>query len=136
MKQVYIAYIKQDKEDYLVYVPDIDQFTSGKTLFEAFHMGRDLLGAWFLEGKSIPEPSGHAMALLKTRKKADEEDFRFSEGEAVYIDNNFDEYRRKLNTTAVVPGQGSDLSEGQPSARDKSAGVMEKGFPARKEMAP
>lgn len=101
MKQVYIAYIKQDKENYLVYVPDIDQFTSGKTLFEAFHMGRDLLGAWFLEGKSIPEPSGHAMALLKTRKKADEEDFRFSEGEAVYIDIDFDVYRRKLNTTAV-----------------------------------
>lgn len=41
MKQAYPVFIAEYKEDFLVYVPDMDIFTEGKNVADAIEMARD-----------------------------------------------------------------------------------------------
>ncbi|MCL1885746.1 MAG: type II toxin-antitoxin system HicB family antitoxin [Dehalococcoidia bacterium] len=77
---------------YMVSVPDLGIDTQGKDIAEALYMARDAISAWATfeqdMGRSIPVPSN---SLPKT-----------NQGEiAVYVDIDFDAYRKDLDTTAV-----------------------------------
>ena len=100
MKNVYPAFIKQDDDWFLVYFPDIDRMTQGRNFYDAIYMGRDLLGTYSLDYE-LPKPSDKDTALRMTVEHADEADFRFSEGEMVYIDIDTAEYRRKMENRSV-----------------------------------
>ena len=77
---------------YLVSIPDLDIDTQGSDIAEALYMARDAIGAWATfeqdMGRLVPEPS---KSLPPT-----------THGEiAVYVDIDFDTYRKDLDTTAV-----------------------------------
>ncbi|MCL2281399.1 MAG: type II toxin-antitoxin system HicB family antitoxin [Dehalococcoidia bacterium] len=76
---------------YIVSVPDLGVDTQGNDIAEAIYMARDAIGAWAIfeqdMGRIVPEPS---TALPKAAK-----------GEiAMYVDIDFDSYRKNLDTTA------------------------------------
>ena len=100
MKNVYPVLISKNKNDYLVYIPDIDCMTEGSSFYDAIYMARDLLGTWSLDNQ-LPEPSTVKEAIRIAKKKADDEDFTWSAGEPVYVDIDTEDYRRKLNTKSV-----------------------------------
>jgi len=100
MKNVYVTLIKQEGDFYLVYVPDIDRNTQGTSLYEAMDMARDLIGTYSLDYK-LPNPSSVSEAIRIAKEKADDEDFKWSDGEIVYIDVDEDAYRSKYNNRMV-----------------------------------
>lgn len=100
MKNVYPVLIRQDKNDYLAYIPDIDRMTEGSSFYNAINMARDLLGTYSIDCP-VPDPSSPEKALEVTKSKADEDDFKYSEGILVYIDIDFDEYKRKYDNRKV-----------------------------------
>ena len=85
----------------LVYAPDNDSFTSGKLLYEAIFMARDLFGTVSLNHEAMPLPSTETKARTIAAEKADEPDFKYSDAPISLIDIDTDEYRRKLDTRAV-----------------------------------
>lgn len=116
MKKVYPVFIKKEKDDYLVYLPDVDHYTSGKTMYEAIYMARDLLGTISLDGNDLPEASSEENARKLAEKKADDIDFSYSDGSITYIDIDTDEYRKKMDTRAVkknctIPAWLNDKAE-------------------------
>lgn len=100
MKKVYPVFIKKEKNDYLVYLPDVDDYTSGKTLYDAIFMARDLLGTLSLE-KKLPSPCDPETARKTAEEKADDPDFRFSDADITYVDIDTEEYKKKLDTRSV-----------------------------------
>ena len=44
MKEAYPVLIKQCGKDYLVYVPDLELYTEGKSMADAMEMARDAIG--------------------------------------------------------------------------------------------
>jgi predicted RNase H-like HicB family nuclease len=44
VKQVYPTFIAEYESDFLVYVPDMDIYTEGKSMVEAIEMARDAIG--------------------------------------------------------------------------------------------
>ena len=100
MKGVYTALIRQDGDMYLAYVPDVDSMTQGDSFYDAIEMARDLLGTRSLV-EELPEPMDTEKAIEAAIQKADEEDFKFSEGTVVYVDIDTNEYKSKLNLKAV-----------------------------------
>ena len=44
MKRAYPTFIAPSGSDYLVYVPDMDIYTEGKSLTDAIEMARDAIG--------------------------------------------------------------------------------------------
>lgn len=44
MKLTYPVFIAKNKEDYLIYVPDMDLYTEGSSMAEAMEMARDAIG--------------------------------------------------------------------------------------------
>ena len=101
MKLVYPVFIKKDTDDYLVYAPDINSFTSGKDLYEALTMARDLFGTFSLEYTVMPSPSDYPHALHLTKENADDSQFTFSNGNIYYIDIDTDEYRKRYDNKAI-----------------------------------
>ena len=97
MKAVYSVLIKQDEDDYLVYVPDIDAMTQGKDFYEAIVMARDLLGTHSLVHE-LPKPSPYEQAREIAKNKADDEGFTFSDGLLTFVDIDTIKYRHKLNS--------------------------------------
>lgn len=85
MKYLYPVFIKKDKNDYLVYVPDVDDYTSGKTFYDAIYMATDLLGTLSLEAR-LPAPSDPKTAKRIAEEKADDPDFKFSDVDITYVD--------------------------------------------------
>ena len=44
MKQAYPVFIAEHGKDFLVYVPDMDIYTEGKSMVDAMEMARDAIG--------------------------------------------------------------------------------------------
>lgn len=115
MKRVYPIFIKKDGVDYLVYIPDVDAYTSGKTLYDAIYMARDLLGTLSLE-ETLPYPSNERSAKLKAVEKADDPDFKFSDSEITFVDIDTDDYKKRLDSRSVkknctIPAWLNDKAE-------------------------
>ena len=103
MKQVYPVFIAEYKKDYLVYVPDMDIYTEGKTMADAIEMARDAIGLKGIDfeddEKKIPIPSSREDAISKAKKNRDI--FDYSTGILTLVDVNFTEYRRRMDNKAV-----------------------------------
>ncbi len=107
MKQVYPTFILNTNDDsehpFLVYVPDMEIYTEGDSFANAIEMARDAIG---LAGISIednkekmPQPSSQSTAMEMASK--DTEYVDFSKGILTYVDVDFSEYRRKIDTKTV-----------------------------------
>ncbi len=104
MERVYFTFIKQDGKDFLVYVPDMEIYTEGNSVFDAIAMARDAIGLKGVEmeddGIEIPVASNKEVVVSKAKANADE-DFDFSDGLLTMIDIDFTAYRNKLRNKAV-----------------------------------
>ena len=82
MKEAYPVFVKECGNDYLVYVPDTEIYTEGKSLVDAIEMARDAIGLKGLtiedDKKEIPAPSTMETAYEKAKADADE-DFDYSD---------------------------------------------------------
>lgn len=100
----YPIFIKEYKKDYLVFIPDFNSNTSGKSIEEAIFMARDeigMLGITLMDKEEcLPEPSSYNNAMVIAKEDADE-DFDFSDGLLTLVDIDFDDYRRKYDNRKV-----------------------------------
>ncbi len=107
MKQVYPTFILNTNDgsehSFLVCVPDLEIFTEGDNFADAIEMARDAIG---LSGISmednkeeLPMPSDQAAAIEKVKQYT--EDIDFSQGVLTYVDVDFSEYRKKVDTKTV-----------------------------------
>ena len=75
MKQVYPVLIAEYKKDFLVYVPDMEIYTEGKSMVDAIEMARDAIGLKGIDfeddGKAIPLPSTREGAINRAKEDAD-----------------------------------------------------------------
>ena len=107
MKQVYPTFIVNtddgSKRSFLVCVPDMDIFTEGDTFADAIEMARDAIGMTGISmednKEELPVPSDQKTAIEKV--KQDTEDIDFSKGILTYVDVDFSEYRKKVDTKTV-----------------------------------
>ncbi|MGN0395746.1 MAG: type II toxin-antitoxin system HicB family antitoxin [Coprococcus sp.] len=107
MKQVYPTFILNTNDNsehpFLVCVPDLEIFTEGDSFADAIEMARDAIGLTGISmennGEEIPVPSKQEVALEKAKR--DTEIVDFSEGILTYVDVDFSEYRRKIDTKTV-----------------------------------
>lgn len=107
MKQVYPTFIVNTKDGseypFLVCIPDMEIFTEGATLADAIEMARDAIGLTGISmedhKEEIPVPSDQETAIEKV--KQDAEDVDFSKGILTYVDVDFSEYRKKVDTKTV-----------------------------------
>lgn len=100
----YPVFIKKSGEDYLVYVPDLDIYTEGRSLPDAIFMARDAIGTTWTSyedaGKEFPEASSSEEAVKKAKNDADE-DFDYSDGILTFVDVDCEVYRNRLRNRAV-----------------------------------
>lgn len=103
-KNTYPTFIKQEGEDYLVYIPDMSIYTEGSSLTDAIEMARDAIGLKGITiedmGDEIPLPSDTETAIEKAKEDADDE-FDYSTGIMTLVDVNFAEYRMKNDNKMV-----------------------------------
>lgn len=107
MKQVYPTFIVNTNDgsehSFLVCVPDMEIFTEGDTFANAIEMARDAIGLAGISiednNEELPIPSDQAVAIEKV--KQDTEDIDFSKGILTYVDVDFAEYRKKVDTKTV-----------------------------------
>ena len=107
MKQVYPTFIVDTKDGsehpFLVCVPDMEIFTEGDTFADAIEMARDAIGLAGIsmedDKKTLPQPSDQENAIALVKK--DTEIMDFSKGILTYVDVDFAEYRRKIDTKTV-----------------------------------
>ena len=107
MKQVYPTFIVNTNDDsehpFLVCVPDMEIFTEGDTFADAIEMARDAIGLAGISmedhKEQLPVPSDQNTAIGKV--KHDTEDIDFSKGILTYVDVDFSEYRKKIDTKTV-----------------------------------
>ena len=107
MKQVYPTFILNTNDGsehpFLVCVPDMEIFTEGETFADAIEMARDAIGLTGISmednQEDLPNPSDREAAVEKV--KQDTEDIDFSKGILTYVDVDFSEYRRKVDTKTV-----------------------------------
>ena len=107
MKQVYPTFIVNTNDcsehPFLVCVPDMEIFTQGDSFANAIEMARDAIGLAGISMEDnkqvIPEPSDQSGALNKVQQ--DTEIVDFSKGILTYVDVDFSEYRRKVDTKTV-----------------------------------
>lgn len=107
MKQVYPTFIVNtadgSEHPFLVCVPDMEIYTEGNSLADAIEMARDAIGLAGISmednKQELPAPSEQASAIEKVQK--DTEDIDFSKGILTYVDVDFSEYRRKIDTKTV-----------------------------------
>lgn len=87
----------------MVCVPDLEIFTEGDSFADAIEMARDAIGLTGISmednGEELPVPSKQEAALEKV--KQDTEIVDFSKGILTYVDVDFSEYRRKVDTKTV-----------------------------------
>lgn len=104
MKGAYPILIKKCGDDYLVYIPDMDIYTEGKSVADAMEMARDAIGLkgmdYIDQAVEIPIPSLSEEALRKAQADADE-DFDYSDGLFTLVDVDFDEYIKRIRNKAV-----------------------------------
>lgn len=103
MKQVYPVFIAEYQKNYLVYVPDMDIYTEGKTMADAIEMARDAIGLKGIDyeddAKILPSPSTQEGAIAKAKENS--EIFDYTTGIMTLVDVNFTEYRRRMDNKAV-----------------------------------
>ena len=107
VKQVYPTFIVNTNDGsehpFLVCVPDMEIFTEGDTLADAIEMARDAIGATGISmednKEEFPVPSDQADAIEKVKRNI--EDIDFSKGILTYVDVDFSEYRKKIDTKTV-----------------------------------
>jgi len=107
MKQVYPTFIVNTNDGsehpFLVCVPDMEIFTEGDTFADAIEMARDAIGLAGISmedhKEQLPVPSDQNTAIVKV--KHDTEDIDFSKGILTYVDIDFSEYRKKIDTKTV-----------------------------------
>ena len=107
MKQVYPTFIlntiDESSHPFLVCVPDMEIFTEGDTFADAIEMARDAIGLAGISmednKEELPVPSDQEAAIEKV--KQDTEDIDFSKGILTYVDVDFSEYRKKVDTKTV-----------------------------------
>lgn len=107
MKQVYPTFIFNmndgSEHPFLVCVPDMDILTEGDSLADAIEMARDAIGLAGISmednSEKLPIPSEQSIAMEKA--KQDMEDIDFSKGILTYVDVDFSEYRKKIDTKTV-----------------------------------
>lgn len=101
-RRAYPVFVKPENEDYLVFIPDWELYTEGKDLPDAIAMARDAIGlAWMDRIGKEPEPSSAKAALQKAKTKADDSDFKYSDGLMTYVDVDVVKYSEKLRNRAV-----------------------------------
>lgn len=106
-KQVYPTFIlnldDESEHPFLVCVPDMEIYTEGDTFADAIEMARDAIGLTGISmednKEEIPMPSTQEVAMEKV--KQDTETVDFSKGILTYVDVNFSEYRKKIDTKTV-----------------------------------
>ncbi|MDE5598800.1 MAG: type II toxin-antitoxin system HicB family antitoxin [Lachnospiraceae bacterium] len=107
MKQVYPTFIVNTNDGsehpFLVCVPDMEIFTEGDTFADAIEMARDAIGAAGISmednKEELPTPSDQLTAIEKVKQDTGVIDF--SEGILTYVDVDFFEYRKKVDTKTV-----------------------------------
>lgn len=107
MKQVYPTFIVNtndgSKHPFLVCVPDMEIFTEGDTFADAIEMARDAIGLAGISmednNEEFPMPSDQAASVEKVKQYT--EDIDFSESVLTYVDVDFTEYRKKVDTKTV-----------------------------------
>ena len=107
MKQVYPTFIVDTKDGsehpFLVCVPDLEIFTEGDTFADAIEMAMDAIGATGItmedDEVELPVPSTQTEAIERVKQYT--EDIDFSKGILTYVDVDFNEYRRKIDTKTV-----------------------------------
>ena len=107
MKQVYPTFIVNTNDGsehpFLVCVPDMEIFTEGDTFADAIEMARDAIGVAGISmednKEELPIPSDQLAAIEKVKKNTEIIDF--SEGILTYVDVDFLEYRKKVDTKTV-----------------------------------
>ena len=107
MKQVYPTFIVNTNDGsehpFLVCVPDMEIFTEGDTFADAIEMARDAIGAAGISmddnKEELPTPSDQLAAIEKVKQNAEIIDF--SKGILTYVDVDFLEYRKKVDTKTV-----------------------------------
>lgn len=107
MKQVYPTFIVNMNDNsahpFLVFVPDMTIYTEGSDFADAIQMARDAIGLSGLSMEDHKEP----LPIPSTPEKAiqiakqDTEVLDFSTGLLTYVDVDFTEYRRKMDTRTV-----------------------------------
>lgn len=104
MKGAYPILIKEYKNDFLVYVPDMELYTEGKSVADAMEMARDaigLKGVDYIENNvEFPVPSSNEEAVQKAKEDADEV-FDYSDGILTLVDVDFEDYRKRMRNRAV-----------------------------------
>lgn len=92
MKQAYPIVIKKDKGFYVVYIPDFDMNTQGRSIPEAIEMARDEIGMMGCykkdEKQDIPAPS-------------DINDIKPDGGVVTLVDVDFKRYQKKYDNRTV-----------------------------------
>ena len=92
MKEAYPIIMSKGKEYIIVYVPDFDANTQGKTVAEAMEMARDLIGILGIDmqddGKELP-------------KATSIDNVQADNGTVTLVDVDFDEYHRKIEMRSV-----------------------------------
>lgn len=103
MKHAYPTFILEGDQDYLVYVPDMDIYTEGKSMTDAIEMARDAIGLKGIDleddQKKLPEASSYDKAIRKAQE--DTEDLDFSKGTLTLVDIDFTAYRRRKDNKMV-----------------------------------
>ncbi len=107
MKQAYPTFIVNTNDEsehpFLVCVPDMDVLTEGRSFTDAIEMARDAIGLAGISmedhKQEIPMPSEQTIAIAKVQQDAEYIDF--SKGILTYVDVDFSEYRRKIDTKTV-----------------------------------
>ena len=107
MKQVYPTFILNTNDGsehtFLVCVPDMEIFTEGDTFADAIEMARDAIGLAGISmednKEELPVPSDQESAIEKVKQDTDIIDF--SKGILTYVDVDFSEYRKKVDTKTV-----------------------------------
>ena len=107
MKQVYPTFILNtndgSKHPFLVCVPDMEILTEGDSFADAIEMARDAIGLAGISmednKEELPVPSDQESAIEKVKQDTDIIDF--SKGILTYVDVDFSEYRKKVDTKTV-----------------------------------
>ena len=104
MTEAYPVFIKQHGKDFLVYVPDWDIYTEGRSFADAIAMARDAIGLKGMDyqenQETFPEVSTPEQAIRLAVAEADE-DFDFQDGTLTFVDVDFTAYLSKLRNRAV-----------------------------------
>lgn len=107
MKQAYPTFIVNmndgSEHPFLVCVPDMDIYTEGDSFPDAIEMARDAIGLTGISmedhEEALPVPSEQPEAIEKVKRDTHEIDF--SRGILTYVDVDFSEYRKKVDTKTV-----------------------------------